>query len=263
MKVFDISKNMISGSLYDVNILPNPNSSQYHADINRLSGPLSTSTIQLFPSVSILKGGLFSCTTLPSNDKELQEYTCGSQGLEFSIYYYCIFVAVVISLILYCYYTKYEFVAQIYSKWRLESSITNITSNDEIKSMLPSTMYILDSIERLRKVGYLLSAVIVVVGFVIYASLKYGAQSHIFKTHLHQYQYVISGVYLQTSAPAFTLFVFHTAVVCIIIYAFFRVFDYDWKVLSFGRDSIVKTSAENPNVKPCQGWSSWTHPLVT
>ena len=96
-----------------------------------------------------------------------------------SSYYYCIFVAVVISLILYCYYTKYEFVAQIYSKWRLESSITNITSNDEIKSMLPSTMYILDSIERLGKVGSLLSMFIVVVSFAIYASLKYGASSQI------------------------------------------------------------------------------------
>ena len=149
------------------------------------------------------------------------------------------------AVILYGSHTKYEYVTQIYSKWRSESSMKNITSNNETKSTMPKTMYILASIERLLKAGALLSITVVIVGFVIYASLKFSETSYLYKTHQNQYQYIISGVFLRTSVPAFVLFVFHTAVVFIIIYVFFRVFGFDWKVLRFGQESVVARSAEN------------------
>ena len=115
--------------------------------------------------------------------------------------------------------------------------MTNMTSDDEIKSMMPKTMYLLNSIERLLKAGALLSVAVIIVGFIIYASLKYGEKSHLYKTHQYQYQYDMSGTFLQTFDPAFVLFVFHTSVVFVVVYIFFRVFDYDWRVLRFSRDS--------------------------
>ena len=94
----------------------------------------------------------------------------------------------------------------------METSIQNLTSNDEVKSILPNTMYVLSSIDRLGKAGAFLSVIIIVAGFVIYASLKCSDLAEIYNTHLYQYQYIISGAFLQSTAPAFTLFIFHTVV---------------------------------------------------
>ena len=134
----------------------------------------------------------------------------------------------------------------------------NITSNNETKSTMPKTMYILASIERLLKADALLSVTVVIVGFVIYASLKFSERSSVYKTNQFQYQYTLSGVFLQTSVPAFVLFVFHTAVVFIIIFVFFRVFCFDWKVLRFGVDTSAwrATSSRSRGTKKVWSCSS-------
>ena len=191
---------MLQGSLYNVKILPNSSTAQYKAEINRLSGPLNLHVLNRFTSpVSILNGNLFSCSNLPQNDEDRKEYRCGSQELEISFYYWCGFFSFTVLILVFCAQTKHEKIRSIYVKWTLETSSNNLLCDDAMKSILPRASHLLSSLNKLNKATIVIIAIIITLGIVIYSSLKCSAASEFYKTHLEQYQYLISGVY-----PMFT-----------------------------------------------------------
>ena len=121
----------------------------------------------------------------------------------------------------------------IFVKWTLETSSNNLLSENAIKSILPRASHLLSSLNKLNKATIVIIAIILTLSFVIYSSLKCSATSELYKTHLEQYQYLISGVYLKEFVPALSLFFFHTGVIYLNLYCIFRIFVSDWKVMRF------------------------------
>ena len=242
MEVFDISHNFITGTLYDVNILPMSSDSQFRTKLNRLSGPLNTKVIEEFvKAVSILQGGVFSCETIPDNDTN-KSYICGSIGFNYSLIYFGSFFFVFVCLLFWFSRVKYESIVEIYNNWTLETSRRNLTLDNEVKENFPHTMYILNSLDRLRKACIVICTAVFVIGIVLYSSLKYTTRKY--SSYYYQYEYILSGVFLTSEIPASILLIFHLFVNISIVYIFARIFDFDWRVMhlharrSNGNDSV-------------------------
>lgn len=54
-------------------------------EINRLSGHLPVSKLELERDVNVLKGNMFSCDSIPANDEFSDDYICGSEDLNESL----------------------------------------------------------------------------------------------------------------------------------------------------------------------------------
>ena len=237
MEVFDISNNMLKGRLYDAVIHPNSSASTFHAGVNRLSGPLNLDAIDQFKStVSILNGNMFSCSSARKLDQDSDQsnYICGSEGLESSLYYWCAFLVIFLALTIMCImYGKPKSTIASCGSWIEKTSIISMTSSEEVKSQHLCTMQLLSSLQRLQKTGILICVVVISLEVVAYPVMKYGEVSGYYNTHADQYLYMISGVYVKTTVPAVVLFVLHSIMIGLILYAFFRVFVSDWKILRF------------------------------
>ena len=85
MEVFDVSNNLLTGT-FDLNITPSNASAEMAANVNRLSGPLDTASLEQYEQPDVLTGNVFSCSTLVENDVGRQTYVCGSQDFNISIY---------------------------------------------------------------------------------------------------------------------------------------------------------------------------------
>ena len=61
--------------------------------VNRLSGKFPPdSDIKSIESLSVLRGNLFDCENIPPEDEYSDQYTCGSEDLDISLYIFlCIF----------------------------------------------------------------------------------------------------------------------------------------------------------------------------
>ena len=79
----DLSFNSIGGEYYSgmLNVTANVT-----LEVNRLSGKLQPSHLVTTKDINILRGNIFSCGCLPSNDEHIDLYSCGSQDLDFAIY---------------------------------------------------------------------------------------------------------------------------------------------------------------------------------
>ena len=64
-------------------------SATFMADINRVSGHLNVVSLESYAQpVYALRGNLISCKTLPNNDVDIDDYSCGSNALENSMYFW-------------------------------------------------------------------------------------------------------------------------------------------------------------------------------
>jgi hypothetical protein len=81
----DLSYNQFGGEYQD-RTLYSPDSS-ISLEINRLSGQLPVSGLELVSSgsLSILRGNMFSCNSVPENDEYSRDYVCGSRNLNDSL----------------------------------------------------------------------------------------------------------------------------------------------------------------------------------
>ena len=80
----DLSYNQFSGKYEDSPQLWK--NSFVNLEINRLSGQLPVSKLTNVSDLNILKGNLFSCDTIPANDEYADDYVCGSDSLNESLY---------------------------------------------------------------------------------------------------------------------------------------------------------------------------------
>jgi hypothetical protein len=82
----DLSYNQFAGEYVGRTLnLPDSNIS---LEINRLSGQLPVSELERVSngSLSILRGNMFSCNSIPDNDENSRDYVCGSQNLNDSLF---------------------------------------------------------------------------------------------------------------------------------------------------------------------------------
>merc|ERR1719197_768470 len=89
----------------------------------------------------------------------------------------------------------------------------------------------LSSLKRLLYISFTIAFSLDVATSIVYSSLKYSESANYYLTHTDQYQYIISGVYLKTAIPAICLCMLHTIAIGSIVYAFFRIFVEEWKIL--------------------------------
>lgn len=80
----DLSFNQFSGK-YEGSLLLWTNS-HVNFEINRLSGQLPVSELTNVSELNILNGNMFSCNTIPGNDENADDYMCGSEDLNDSLY---------------------------------------------------------------------------------------------------------------------------------------------------------------------------------
>ena len=76
----DLSYNKLSGKYSDYEGLER-STTKLHLEINRLSGNLPASKLENVTDLNILRGNKFSCQSIPQNDEEMPDYSCGSSRL--------------------------------------------------------------------------------------------------------------------------------------------------------------------------------------
>jgi hypothetical protein len=79
VRAVDLSRNQFSGRYEDYEELWTTTS--VNVEINRLSGQLPMSKLENVSDLNMLRGNMFSCDTIPSNDDYVDDYVCGSEDL--------------------------------------------------------------------------------------------------------------------------------------------------------------------------------------
>ena len=98
----DLSFNKLSGQFSRLEATTNANSSQeLYLEVNRLSGrfPSTPPASMGFGILSALRGNLFGCGNIPEEDEYSEEYSCGSEELDVSLYVFVSVVGVVMLVI--------------------------------------------------------------------------------------------------------------------------------------------------------------------
>jgi hypothetical protein len=82
----DLSHNQLRG-VYDDYSMRGETHSELYLEINRLSGQLPVAELEGVPigHLSILRGNVFSCDTIPENDEFANDYGCGSSAMNESV----------------------------------------------------------------------------------------------------------------------------------------------------------------------------------
>ena len=120
--------------------------------------------------------------------------------------------------------------------------------SDTNKSIFPRSVLYLYSLGRLYYITAGVVIFIVISAFILYCPLKFGDETDSFTSHIFQYQYRISGVFLHGSAPAFGLTIFHSLVLCLLLGAFYLIFIKDWNgVLRLAPDLATELCVEPYN----------------
>ena len=112
VKRVDLSYNQISSKYSDFD---EPWTQEYlDLEINRLSGQLPVSELRNVSELKVLRGNMYSCNTIPSNDEFESDYLCGSADLNES------YTVLVVSMVA----TAYAFVVLVVlSKFGTENHI--------------------------------------------------------------------------------------------------------------------------------------------
>ena len=247
--VFDISHNHISGFL-GINIYTSVINSTYATSINRLSGDLDLDSIRRFLMVDIIKGNLFSCRTLPADDKTpLDEYNCGSSDLEASLYVWLSLVGVCAALLM-C-LTRIQYLESLRAEFGSVFPISMRSFETHINAEVRAVYQLTLSLTRLLRFVSYLSLVIFVVSITIYLSLKLGPSGDLYKTHNEQYWEVISGFYLMTSIPACLIMLMYLTVFGILVFAYWRLFVVDWSAMAFARPVFSEPLTGGSGIQSC------------
>jgi hypothetical protein len=97
----DLSYNKLTGTL-STSFSPLPSNGSLSLQINRLSSDVPSSLIDTY-DITILNGNIFSCdslssgsasTSLPHNDPDYSNYSCGSDSVNYIIYFWIIVIIV-------------------------------------------------------------------------------------------------------------------------------------------------------------------------
>lgn len=171
----DLSNNKLSGTLSSSFLVSN-SQLMLNMSLNRLSGDIPSSFMHA-PGVSVLNGNLFACANgqLPDSDSEDSKYTCGSDELNYSILAWLCGVG--IFLIAVC-------------------------LSGEIGGLLTRMDGLNTSLRVLVRCSVKVACVVSVGASVVYVSMKLGPWQNLYSTHIHQYGWVDSAVYLRGAVPA-------------------------------------------------------------
>ena len=247
MDYFDVSSNHFDGSLRSISITSGYGSGNttFKADVNRLSGPISLSTLDTFSDVNVLSGNVISCSTLPLDDPNYSTYACGSHDLDVSVYFWlgtafaCVFILCI------CVY----FGPQWFVKMREQISERDMMCSDEIKVRFPRTVQYLYSLKRLAQATTMITVFVSGVTVAMYCSFNLSPSSSRFSSRAYQYSFLVSGVFLKGPDPAFALVVLHSAGIYLLSSVYYIVFVKDWGVMRLDEDASRSYESSQSDVK--------------
>ena len=201
-------------------------------EVNRLSGPIPSETDIPFSQLGelkLLRDNLFSCNNIPSEDEDSQDYSCGSQNLNLSIYLFLAFTGVLLLWVVLSIFLSYWFpkrgngVAEekegyLRRFYRFSSqqigylTLFNEHSMQSVRSIELAKIYNIQYALRVTALlmGFLL-VVVTTVGSPIYviklseyghAGDSHSHSSSLHSTHSYQYLWVISMAFITGELPA-------------------------------------------------------------
>jgi hypothetical protein len=190
-----------------------------HLDINRMSGHLPVSDMARMSngSLSILRGNMFSCNSIPANDNFSDDYICGSDDLNVSLFVFVAILGASSLLIVVAIFTrlstgKHISLQVLQSKsdeiWTWMTFVRTLSANDG-----KSTSYTVRKVALLRNtfVGIMknslkLLIVILICSIPLYA-VKVMDSSDAYATHSHTYAWFWTAAYMRGVVPACLLLV--------------------------------------------------------
>jgi Leucine-rich repeat (LRR) protein len=205
----DLSYNKLSGTCDSFTGTPSVSDSgtrsqvQVILAVNRLSGSLHHS-LQWRGTLDVLTGNLFGCGSLPSNDKNANTYTCGSQELDQAVLVLlsiagCCCLSIVFIACLW-FFGIIEWADKAWAKSQLWLSSTTMNYLDATNPLITFN-------EHLRG-GVKLSLLLMVLG-IISCSLLYalkfvedGKGGTAYSTHSTQYRWLYTAAYVTGQLPA-------------------------------------------------------------
>lgn len=233
LSVLDLANNKFTGLLSD-GITDNREESaevrtSLSMKVNRLSGDIPYQTAVSYSTVDLLTGSLFGCDgRLPENDPHRHTFSCGSSGLDYSIYF--LVVGCALGLVYSCFATRrprhYMFSMlkpadgstskAVYDKFEEVS-----TWHAALSLVPPNCVNTLSFIRWLRMMKWLTlvtAALIILMSLFIYPALK---SSYINSSHYVQYNWYISLAFLKGSRSAAAVLIFWAFVVTVVISAIY------------------------------------------
>ena len=266
MSVFDISRNSITGT-FDFSLFPlEPyGQNQLRAFVNRLSGPLNILSMGRFQEPNVLLGGVYSCNTLPTNDKYYQFYGCGSDKFKVACYvwlsmtvvFFIIFIRVTDSMRILR--GNSESLLKLIQK-RLSRNVISLPAEsaeelqlNEMYTERPSNLVeavstgsqkrpsalteswrysfarqFVRTLDLLQKFVLLSTTIIIISSTIAYAVFKVAIGGDLYNTHAYQYLYQVSGVFLKNWQPAFVLTIFLTFIIMLSSYVYYILMVQEW-----------------------------------
>ena len=217
----DLSHNQFAGEYPDHTYGQSIIESKIDLEINRLSGQLPVSELEQLlnsSSLSVLRGNVFSCNTIPSNDEYTEDYVCGSRNLNYAMFVFVSAVAMVMLVLILIQWGRMptpgstqeslRIVTKMRSKcvqlWKCFTCLQNLDTWHRADKFAPALPYIIAL--RGSFADFLLCAMqlvtIVLAGSSVLYAIKALDSSGEYATHSHVYSWFWTLAYMRGVVPA-------------------------------------------------------------
>jgi hypothetical protein len=256
----DLSHNQLQGE-YDAFLGGGETHSELYLDINRLSGRLPVAELESMSTdnLNILRGNVFSCSTIPENDEYANDYGCGSSSLNESMIVFglaaCALGCTVLVVMLSAAAVSSTFMTRREIRSRSLSNIsrlhTYMTGADPTRGAdITSLRRIAAFREKLRKVAWLfvqLLLVVLVTEAPIYV-IRFADDDQSYSTHTHTYAWFWTLAYMRGVLPASLLLLAWCVVMTTLFYCvrLAQSIPADTAVQSNDTNSLTKNGDEKP-----------------
>jgi Leucine-rich repeat (LRR) protein len=231
----DLSRNQFGGE-YPDHTQSNVEYENINLEINRLSGQLPILGLELLlnSSLSVLRGNVFSCSTIPSNDDYTQDYVCGSRNLNYAMIGFVSAVAVVLLGVIAIQWGRMPTTSatpkpiRVVSTLRLKCMLlwTYFTCSQNLNMWHRSDVFapaVRNILELSRSfIGVMRYAVqlatIVLVGSSVFYFVKALDSSRDYTTHSHTYSWFWTMAYMRGVVPAALLLAVWVGVITVSFY---------------------------------------------
>jgi hypothetical protein len=256
----DLSYNRLTGTLSST-FADISNNGSLSLQVNRLSGTIPNSLISA-KTINILDGNIFTCNTineLPSNDPNRNIYSCGSNTVNYLLYFWLsLFLVFLFLFIIFWdkskklrnvneelmpHFLKSSFIAAPLLELR---NWNKATDDYVVKNPKSNLITLFDCFQGIRRVCVIMSAFAIFVLLPIYVGLSKNS-----KTYEDGYAWVASGVLLRGTQSALTLFFGFLVLLFLLFALLFVTFNgsvpFNLKSLSGNRITISQSSNEDIN----------------
>jgi hypothetical protein len=224
----DLSYNKLTGT-YDERHEGADEDASLVLEVNRLSGRFPSSSRNKTGELNALRGNLFSCEFIPGEDVYSEDYTCGSENLELSLYSFIVtlgFAVLFISVLLLV--VRKDIIrssfasnlAHLFNSRQLYISYVERSAKDSsLFERVRRICFFSQELGVVSKIFLVLLCVNLVTCLPIYGVKfsEYGIDDNHYTTHSYQYYWTLSIAYVKGNVPAVLLMFMWTSVICVVV----------------------------------------------